>query len=176
MKFKKSEIAAGLKEVLTEKQAAGTAYQLRTECRYDCEHIRAILGPWLVSWKETSGYKTDDSYVGEDGVIWASMNWGADTDVQFIIGEGGPGLNETRWFLDKLTDCHVAAESLNTREQYTGERIHFEVFNTLKSRPTNAMINKAMGALAQRKKLSECSILTADDAWNSLSDGHPMTN
>ena len=169
MKLDKSEIANIPKEILTEKQAAGIAYQLRTECRHDCEVIRAILRPWLVSWKETSGYTADDSHVGADGVMWASMNWAVDTDVQLIIGNGGPCLNEIRWLIDKLSDCHVAAQSVNKRELYTGDRIDYMVLRSIKTPPSTAMINMAMKTLLQRIELSEITIEAAQDAWNELS-------
>jgi hypothetical protein len=159
-----------LQEKLSEIQAAGTKYQLRTECRFDCESIRAILGPWLVSWKETSGYKYDDSHVDVNGVIWASMNWGSDTDVQFIVREDGPTLNEIRWFMANLTDCHVAVESLNTAEQYTGARIDYDLLESLQTRPSKAMIGKAMRSLAQRKQLCEISAAVAEDAWDALDE------
>lgn len=165
-----SENANLLQEKLSEIQAAGTKYQMRTECRFDCESIRAILGPWLVSWKETSGYTYDDSHVDANGVIWASMNWESDTDVQFIVREDSPTLNEIRWFMGKLTDCHVAAESLNTAEQYTGAQIDYHLLESLKTRPSKAMLGKAMRSLAKRKQLCEISAAVAEIAWNALED------
>lgn len=165
-----------LQESFSEIQAAGTKYQMRTKCRFDCESIRAILGPWLVSWKETSGYKYDDSHVDANGVIWASMNWGADTDVQFIVREDSPTLNEIRWFMGKLTDCHVAAESLNTLEQYTGARIDYDLLESLKTRPSLAMISKAMRSLSKRKQLCEISAAVADDARDALEDAEAEIN
>jgi len=133
-------VAQAFTEKLTAKQASGTRYALRTECRLDCHLIRAVLYPWLSSWKETSGYKHDDSYITEDGVIWASQNWAADTEVQFIVTPDGPCLNEIRWLMMTLTDCHVATQSLETMEQYTGKRIDYDVLESSAERPLKKVI------------------------------------
>ena len=175
MKLKKIEIANPLKEKLSDIQAAGIAYQLRTECRCDCEVIRAILRPWLVSWKETSGYTHDDSHIGEDGVIWASMNWNSNTEAQFIFGEGAPGLDEIRWLIDKLTDCKIAAQTVNTRESYTGDSIDYRALKILARPPSTALIYLAMKALKQSRVYFENMGDMAQEAWISLDGECPLT-
>jgi molybdopterin converting factor small subunit len=155
-------------EYLTVEQAAGTKYGLRTECRFDCQQIIAILRPWLLSWKESSGYLADDSYVDGNGVIWASQNWALDTDVQFIIKPDGPCLNEIRWMLNALVDCHVAAESVDVLGKYTGERIDFEELEKVATLPKYSMIKAAIQKLEACRELNNISIRNLDDAIASL--------
>jgi hypothetical protein len=155
-------------EYLTVEQAAGTKYGLRTECRFDCQQIIAILRPWLLSWKESSGYLSDDSYVDENGVIWASQNWALDTDVQFIIKPDGPCLNEIRWMLNALVDCHVAAESVDVLEKYTGKRIGNKKLEKAATKPKYSMIEASIQKLEFSRELNEISISKLDDVIASL--------
>jgi hypothetical protein len=137
-------ISPDYSEKLTARQASGTRYALRTECRFDCQLIRAVLHPSISSWKESSGYQDDDSYVAEDGVIWASQNWAADVDVQFIVKADGPSLNEIRWLMMTLTDCHVAAQSVERFELYTGERVDYDLLEASAQMPSPELIAGAI--------------------------------
>lgn len=148
MKIEKFEFPNSYQIELAKKIAAGTIYQLRAEFKGDCDHIQAILLPWLVSWKEAISLQDESSFIQSDGVIWVEKPCVLDPVVRFIIVDGGPNLNQIRWFIDKLIDCHVAAETVNTRELYTGERI-YEELDSLMTVPPTVMIEKA------EKKLEE---------------------
>lgn len=155
-------------EHLTVEQAAGTKYGLRTECRFDCLLIIAMLRTWLLSWKESSGYQHDDSYVDVNGVIWSSQNWALDADVQFIVSSDGPSLNEIRWLLNELVDCHVAAESVDFLERYTGERMRHEEFEKTAVLPNKKMILMAIKKLEDYRNLSRISVKKFDKAIYSM--------
>ena len=155
-------------EHLTVEQAAGTKYGLRTECRFDCMLIIAMLRTWLLSWKESSGYQHDDGYVDVNGVIWSSQNWASDTDVQFIIMSDGPSLNEIRWLLNELVDCHVAAESVDFLEIYTGERMCHEKFVKTVVLPNKEIILMAIQKLEDYRKLSKIRVKKFDAAIYSM--------
>ena len=155
-------------EHLTVEQAAGTKYGLRTECRFDCMLIIAMLRTWLLSWKESSGYQHDDGYVDINGVIWSSQNWALDTDVQFIIMSDGPGLNEIRWLLNELVDCHVAAESVNFLEIYTGERMCHDEFEETAVLPNKGMILMAIQKLEDYRNLSKIRVKKFDKTIYSM--------
>jgi hypothetical protein len=170
MKCKTNEVADLLQENLSEIQASGNRYQLRTECRLDCEHIRGLLRPWILSWKESSRSQFDDSYIGENNVMWASMNWTSETNVIFILYADGPNLSEVRWFIENLTDCHFAAESVNIAAKYTGQRIAPTLLESKMTVPSKAMILMAMRALVQQQERSEYSAEKAGQAWDALSE------
>lgn len=155
-------------EHLNAEQAAGTKYGLRTECRFDCTLIIAILRIWLVSWKESSGYQHDDSYVDVNGFIWSSQNWGLDTDVQFIIKPDGPSLNEIRGLLSELIDCHVAAESVNFLDKYTGERMDYEELERVAVLPNKKMIVATIEKLKDFRNLSKFRAKSFDKTIHSL--------
>jgi hypothetical protein len=172
MNIHKTEIASRLHETFSKEQEAGTRYQMRTECREDCGGIRAVLRPWLLSWKESSGYQADDSYVDATGVVWASQNWALDTDVQFIIGMGGPTLREVRWLFDKITDCHVATDTVQLDANYTGERLFQHIqgssIDTTMTRPSAGMLELSIETLKIRRDLAANAAAIAIDAVQTL--------
>lgn len=97
-----------------------------------------------------------------------------DTDVLFRLKADGPNLNEVRWFISNLTDCHVAAESLNTPMHYTGARIDHAVLDSLLTIPSKAMIGKAMRALMQFQENADDSAKEAIRTWHVLSEAVDM--
>lgn len=127
--------------------ARGKKYGLRTEFRRDCMLIMATLSPWLLSWKEASGWARDESHVDPDGRVWSSQNWCCDTDVQFVIAAHGPRLNELQWLIGAIVDCHVAAETVAPLESFTGERLHYDELAELATPPSAGMLKKAIKAL-----------------------------
>jgi hypothetical protein len=127
--------------------ARGKKYGLRTEFRRDCMLIMAVLSPWLLSWKEASGWAQDDSHVDPDGKVWSSQSWSLDTDVQFVIAAHGPKLNELQWLIGAIVDCHAAAETIAPLEAFTGERLHYDELAEIATPPSPVMLKKAIKAL-----------------------------
>jgi hypothetical protein len=74
----------------------------------------------------------------------------ADTDVEFSIVEGGPELQQLRWLIGGIKDCHVAAETVERAENYTGERHFDHERELLEQRPSNDML----AAVARAMKAS----------------------
>lgn len=133
------------------KLARGKRYGLRTEFHRDCQLIMSTLSPWLLSWKEASGDAPDESHVDVDGRVWSAQNWGGDTDVQLVVDAHGPNLNELRWLIDAIADCHVAAETIAPLKRYTGERIGYQELATVAVAPPAAMLKKVIKALTQEQ-------------------------
>ena len=52
---------------------------------------------------------------------------GMDRSIEFEVTESAPKLDHLRWLLSKVTDMHVAAESLNYAERYNGERLPYDM-------------------------------------------------
>ena len=162
-----------LPEKLTEAQAAGQKYRLRAECRYDCTTIRAALRPWLLSWKEAPTHAENQSHIDANGVLWCSQDWDSETEVGLIMAQDGPTLNEIRWLLERLDDCHVAMETLNTAEEYTGERLDFDGSDFLQTCPSREVMNKAMRSIAKFVEIAEMNARSASDAWSALEASRP---
>jgi hypothetical protein len=158
-------------------KAMGTHFQMRTEFRGDCVQILALLKPWLVSWMESSGGQTDDSYTDSNGKIWSSLNWGMDTDVQFILRVGSPHLNEIRWLISTIVDCHVAAQTVEHASNYTDERIDPDVFAELAALPPADVIQLALESVLEiqdcHESRGETSARTAERLKAHLGDSEP---
>ena len=41
----------------------------------------------------------------------------------FTVKAGGPTLEQMKWLIDQVPDCHVICESLAPAGEYTGERV-----------------------------------------------------
>lgn len=157
--------------------ASGKKYGLRTEFRRDCMLIMATLSPWLISWREASGWAQDDSHVDPDGRVWSSQSWCSDTDVQFVIAAHGPKLNELQWLISAIVDCHVAAETVSPLEAFTGERLHYDELAEIATPPSPGMLKKAIKALKDTQDtyalFSEFHQETIDKCRAAMGDEEP---
>jgi hypothetical protein len=70
----------------------------------------------------------------------------------FVLESDGPSLNEIRWLVNSLQDCHVAAETLEPLDSYTGERMDYELLDEIATRPNKAVIEAAMESIADCQK------------------------
>lgn len=122
-------------------------FRLRTEFRCDCPKIIALLQPWIQLWLEADGLIGQPAEIDPEGYVWIDHGWSLDTEVQFVIKPDGPSLNEIRWLINLITDCHVPAQTLENFCRYTGERIHFEQVSAISLRPNTAIINMAIASL-----------------------------
>lgn len=111
----------------------GKSYQMRTECQPDCDVARGLLNPWLASWTENSARCPDTGDLLPP-----------DMDVEFTLVESAPELCTLRWLLSLAVDLHVAAESLDLAEKYSGKRIDYEVI------PLGQASNEEIAAMLPR--------------------------
>jgi len=117
-------------------------YAMRTECSADSIVIKAALARWVTMWREDSIFLPS-----ADGVSWRLP----DLDVVFSLQAAAPGLNQLRWLIGSLMDCHVAAQTLMLRGEYTGERI-YEELDKLAERPSDAVIDETKRNIRFGKK------------------------
>jgi hypothetical protein len=141
-----TEISRRIKAELALARAMGTQYRLRTLTRIDVEPIHSILQHWVVSWFEANTWDDDDSYVGSSGMVWASLNWDLDTEVQFILRAGAPSLNEIRWLINALSPGDIAAQTLELTRNYTGKPRNDLLGENL-VRPSNEVIKLAIDGI-----------------------------
>ncbi|QDZ26597.1 hypothetical protein [Noviherbaspirillum sp. UKPF54] len=118
-------------------------FKFRAECFADTQAIRAVFLPWIMEWKETR------SNIDLDGVIHAMP----DVDVEFSVVSDGPTLGEMRWLIDGISNCHVAAETIETSENYTGERNSRQAFAAPASRPRDEILRQALGTVKTRRQV-----------------------
>lgn len=138
---------------------APAAYAMRAECQADCVLMRAVLGRWLTVWRE------DRCYVeGSDGVSHPIP----DVDIVFSMRAHAPSLEEIRWLLDCLIDCHVAAQSLNHASEYTGERV-YDKLPQLMRRPGDEVVKEARECARRTKVCLRDDFGRIDDAVARLS-------
>src|SRR5690349_18862309 len=90
---------------------APAQYAMRAECQADSVQMRAVLGLWLTMWREDQ--------CGVAGPYDGSHML-PDVDIMFSLRAHAPTLEEVRWLLDHLVDCHVGAETVSRVSEYTG--------------------------------------------------------
>jgi hypothetical protein len=133
-------------------------YAMRAECQADCVQMRALLGVWVTMWRE------DRCEVeGADGKPYRIP----DVDIAFSLSADAPSLNEVRWLLDKLIDCHVAAQSVNHATQYTGERC-YDALDDLMQQPSDDTIRHARDSARRTKAGLRADFTRLDDAIERL--------
>lgn len=108
-------------------------YALRAECESDCLAIRAVLAPWLVIWREDQ----------VSFITGGQACWMPDRNVVFSLQSDSPNVQEIRWLIDAIVDCHVASESLSEVACYTGERLPYTEMPSHMCRPTDQVIAMA---------------------------------
>ena len=93
-------------------------YKFRCEIKQDAVAIKESLSYWIVSWSETPLVLTDSI-----GDIFISP---VDLEVTFELLEDGPDLEKITKLIGMIIDCHVAEETVQLENDYTGERIYKE--------------------------------------------------
>lgn len=91
----------------------------RTEFQRDTFIARAMLAPYAVQWRDGDGLG-----LLSDG---SDVVHGMDSDIAVTLADGAPHLDHIRWLLNQVTDMHVAAQSLNAKDRYTGERLPYDM-------------------------------------------------
>jgi hypothetical protein len=76
-----------------------------------------------------------------------------DVTVEFSIASSGPNLLEIRWMMDAIDNCHVAAESVEPVNLYTGERSSRRRFQGATERPSKARLEVMQEAARVRLKV-----------------------
>ena len=117
-------------------------YKFRAECTLDAQAVRAVLIPWLLEWTETR-----NNFIHE-----GSVHLVPDVVVEFRILDEGPSYGEILWLIDGIGNCHVAAETLSTVENYSGERISRRAFHSPATHPNKELLNRALAAVKTRQQ------------------------
>lgn len=125
-----------------------TTYKFRAECATDVQAIRAALLPWVFEWQETRDVETFD------GIDYPT----AGMTVEFSTVDDGPTFNEIQWLLDGISNAHIAAESIQPTEKYTGEREIRRNFDQPTKRPNDVLIERAVKSSRRRLQALQLEI------------------
>jgi hypothetical protein len=145
-------------------------YKMRAECEGDAELIQAQLAPWLSHWD-----LKHLTFTKSDGVSLRLP----DVEIEFGINADGPSKGEMKWLIDSLTDCHVAAESLDGAAEYTGQRHPIEESDCIVVPPSQQHIESVLENLgryveyleAQHERVREAKeCIRASLSWTGQTD------
>lgn len=112
------------KDLTGEWRAPDAPHRFKMRCEFlsDALLLRLALAPWVLTWREVELDAPLDPATG------ARLKMtGMDRSIEFEVTDNAPKLDHLRWLLSKVTDMHVAAESLNYAERYTGERLPYDM-------------------------------------------------
>jgi hypothetical protein len=118
-------------------------YQFRAECLADAELIRSTLWPWVLEWKVVM------SPIEHDGLLLRT----SDAEVEFTASEAAPPIEQLRWLIDGLINCHIAAETIQLTHEYTGERVLRRNWTGPVQRPDFEVMTKAVAAIVKRQEV-----------------------
>lgn len=139
--FARSIIDDHTKE-LQKRRTEGSQYAFRAECPADVDVVRSLLARnQMVCWRQDT-----------------CSGW-PDTDVTFTITSEGPTLEDIKWLVDRVADCHVICESLAHAADYTGERVALEnQYLDGLPRPPQKVISAALEGLNAYLESQEASV------------------
>ena len=118
-------------------------FEFRGECSADAQAVRSVLLPWLMDWQEV---RSNLDYEGKSYAM-AAVN------VVFSLINEGPSLNEMLWLIDAIDNCHIAAETLSRKDNFTGERQKRETFGFPAQRPSDDILQRVNAAVKVRRNL-----------------------
>lgn len=113
---------------------AGTFYRFRAECASDALLVRVALANWLIGWQE----RHDFSFI--------------DVEVELELSDAAPDLPGILWIIQQLVDCHVAEDTFELAQNYTGER-HYEP--RLSAQPSEEQVLLVESALRRIPELQK---------------------
>ena len=170
--MKKKNQPTGAVQVLNAKTSP--TYKFRAECATDAQLVRAMLRPWLQSWKEEQSpmnYKGKLHYLG-------------DTEVTVTLVAGAPSYGELLWLIDSLHNCHVVGQTFALVQRYTTERSSRRAFAEPAVKPSNEVVLTALDAVQARECLLELEharaqyiaklqseVVEQGDAWTAPAEG-----
>lgn len=135
-----------------------TTYQAGFECNADAQIVRGLLLPWLLMFEAIREVTEHD---GQDIAF-------GDVTVIFSLVEGAPTYGELLWLIDALVDCHVAAQTLALRIDYTGERSEHRPFQAPAVMPDSHTRYIAMKALLAYLDTQDLSVERARESFRVL--------
>lgn len=130
-------------------------YKLRAECQSDAELIRSHLAPWVERWQMNECHEPRG-----DGTTY----WTPDVEVEFTISAAGPSKGELKWLINSITDCDIAAESLDGAAEYTGDRYPLDASDCIVRQPPVQTLQESRRTLRRYREYLEQQMDRASQA------------
>lgn len=122
------------------KRPRGKELMMRCEFLGDAIELRLALGQYVLNWTELS------TNLCEEGDHPVKLN-GFDRELKFEVIEDCPSIDHLRWYINQIDDMHVAAETLQYAERYTGIRMPDWLLDTIEP-PLEVVESMLKGAKA----------------------------
>lgn len=99
--------------------------RLRAEFYGDILLTRLILAPWVCRWTDV------ESRCNESDGVEVAVTSVFGHEAEFELADDSIKLDDLRWLLNQAVDLHVAAQTLNYADQYSGERLHYDYLDRI---------------------------------------------
>lgn len=115
--------------------------RLRTEFYGDLLLTRILLAPWVCRWTDVDSRSLETR--GADTAVTTLDGH----EAEFELANDDVTLDQLRWLLYQATDLHVAAQSLNYADSYTGARLNYKYLDRMT--PSDDVLTSLKKSLAK---------------------------
>ncbi len=115
--------------------------KMRVRCEADARLLKSLLAPYLPYWDEFS--------VVDDG---DPEHPTAQRDIEFALNPGTLSRAEVWTLLDAVPGCRLAQETLAPARNFTGQRVHRNVADTLPTMPERRHMATMLAALGRARQ------------------------
>lgn len=130
----------------------------RAECPADAEAIRSLMLPW------TLGLEADVQPLEHEGTTYRA----SDTEVKLNLLPDAPTVPELRHIWDAIPNAHIAADTLQCEQAYTGERKPRCPWTGGVQRPSNDVLNQALESVVRRQQVLEAELVRMQQTYREL--------
>lgn len=138
--------------------------QFRAECPVDAEAVRTVLWPWLLA------FETKTEPMRHEGNQIRSP----DIEVAIRLRPGAPGVEQLRYICDAVPNAHHASDTMETANNYTGEREPRTPWTGAVKRPSADVLSVVLDAVTRRQKVLEAELERMQKAYRTLRAMHDL--
>lgn len=136
----------------------------RAECPADAEAIRSVMSRW------TLGVQTNEQPLEHEGTTYRGM----DTEVKLVLRPDAPSVPELRHIWDAIPNAHIAADTLQSGQAYTGEREPRCPWTGDVRRPSKEVLGEALESVVRRQQVLEAELVRMQQTYRELRAMHDL--
>lgn len=136
----------------------------RAECPSDVEAIRSVMYRW------TLGFQTEAQPLEHEGASYR----GTDTEVKLTLRPDAPSVSELRHIWDAIPNAHIAADTLQPEQGYTGEREPRYPWTGDVRRPSKKVLSEALECVVRRQEVLEAELVRMQQTYRELRAMHDL--
>lgn len=137
----------------------------RAECAADAEAIRSVMSHW------TLGVETSGKPLEHHGTTYR----GIDTEVKLVLRPDSPGVPELRHIWDAIPNAHIAADTLQSEQAYTGAREPRCPWTGDVRRPSKKVLSEALESVVRRQQVLEAELVRMQQTYQELRAMHDLS-